>query len=86
LSNSADDVGVSSAAAQVSAHKLANFSIIARMTLPDTPDRRHDLSGRAVAALQRVMIDEGLLHRVQCAVGRRETLDRGDGATLDRRP
>ena len=32
-------------------------------------DRRHDLARRAVAALQGVVVDEGLLHRMQRAVG-----------------
>src|SRR5260370_32965644 len=80
-SNSVCDVGVSRAAAQVSAHELTNLLVIARMTLPNTADRGHDLPGRTVAALKRVMIDEGLLHRVQCAVGRRQPFDRGDGPT-----
>src|SRR5882672_388919 len=83
LSNSVHDVGISGAAAQVSAHEFANLGAIARMPLPNTADRRDDLPGRAVAALKGVMIDESLLHRVQCAVGRREALDGGDGATLD---
>ena len=38
------------------------------MALLHAGDRRHDLSGRAVAALQRVVVDEGLLHRVQDTV------------------
>src|SRR5258707_1195572 len=77
------DVRISRAPAQVSAHEFANLRVIARMPLPNTADRRDNLPGRAVAALKPVMIDEGLLHRMQRAVGRREALDRGDGATLD---
>jgi hypothetical protein len=77
LINCVHDVGVSCAAAQVSAHELANPCVIARMPLQDTADCGHDLSGRIVAALKRVMIDEGLLHRVQCAIGGREAPDRG---------
>ena len=46
-------------------------------------DRRHDLPGRAVAALEGVVRDEGPLHRVQVvAVG--EALDRRDLVTLAR--
>ena len=60
-----------------------------------SPSRRADLPRRAVAALERVMVDERLLQRMQRAVGR-ETLDRGDlraivhdgkrQARIDRRP
>ena len=44
--------------------------LVGRMAFGDAGDRRHDLAGRAVAALERVVIDEGLLHRMQRAVGR----------------
>src|SRR5262249_21964924 len=45
---------------------------------------RHDLAGRAVAALEGVVVDEGLLHRVQRPVGRGESLDGGHGGALRR--
>ena len=34
----------------------------------DTGNRRHDLAGRAVAALQGVVIDECLLHGMQFTI------------------
>src|SRR5690348_12331314 len=46
--------------------------------------RRHDLSGCAIAALERIVVDEGLLHRVQRAVGRGDSFDRRHRMTLDR--
>ena len=42
----------------------------------------HDHAGRAVAALQRVVLVEGLLHRVQRAVVGGEALDGGDLAAV----
>ena len=51
------------------------------MTFVDTADRRHDLPGRAIAALKCIMIDEGLLHRMQfTAIG--ETFDRSHAVAL----
>ena len=48
--------------------------------------RRHDLSRRAVAALEAVVIDECLLHRMErvpgCAGARGEPLDRRDRLAL----
>ncbi len=46
-------------------------------------DRRHDLPGRAVAALEGVVIDEGLLHRMQLAVAAGEAFDGGDLPAFD---
>ena len=46
-------------------------------------DRRHDLSRGAVAALERIVIDEGLLHRVEVPVNRRQALDGRDVATFE---
>src|SRR5262245_48701920 len=46
------------------------------MTLMHARDGRQDLTGRAVAALERIVVDESLLHRVQCAVGLGQALDR----------
>src|SRR5262249_38507198 len=45
-------------------------------TLRDQPCRRANLPRRAVAALERIMVDERLLQRMQRALGR-ETLNRG---------
>jgi hypothetical protein len=38
----------------------------------------HDLSWRATAALERVVIDERLLHGMQCRTRRAQTFDRSD--------
>ena len=47
------------------------------VALLDTADARHDLPGRAVAALERVFVDERLLQRMKPAVAL-EPLDGGD--------
>ena len=52
------------------------------MPLRYAGDRRHDLARRAVAALEAVMIDKGLLHRVQLVAGTCEAFDCGDLAIL----
>ena len=72
-----DNVGIGGAAAEISAHVLADVGVAVGMAFVDAGDRRHDLPGRAVAALEGVVIDEGLLHRMQLAV-LRETFDRRD--------
>ena len=51
------------------------------MTLLDTSHRRHDLAGRAVTALERILVDESLLHRVQF-VTLRKSLDGNDPLPL----
>ena len=85
---------VAGAAADVALELLANgllFELVAEAV--DHVDRRHDHAGRAEAALQAVILAEGLLHRMQLlAVG--EALDgehvgavrlhRQHGAGLDR--
>ena len=77
-----DDVGIGAAAADVAAHQLADLVGGLRLAFGDQPGRRADLSRRAVAALERVMVDERLLQRMQRAV-RRQAFDRGDlGAVL----
>ena len=72
-----DDVGVGAAAADVAAHELADFVRGLCLALGDQPDRRADLPRRAIAALERVMVDERLLQRMQRAVVR-QAFDRGD--------
>src|SRR3954466_16387624 len=77
LADGGANVGVGGAAADVAAHELADVLVGAGVALLDQLDRRHDLPGGAVAALERVVLDERPLHRVQLvAVG--EPLDRGD--------
>ena len=63
-----DDVRIGGAAAEIAAHVFADVVVAAGVALVDAGDRRHDLAGRAVAALEGVLVDEGLLHRMQLAV------------------
>ena len=63
-----DDVGIGAAAADVAAHQLADFVGGLGLAFGDQARRRADLPGRAVAALEGVVIDEGLLQRMQRAV------------------
>src|SRR5207237_523798 len=72
-----DDSRVRAAAADVSAHALPHIVIVGPARLAEQRDGRHDLSGRAVAALQAVVIDEGLLHRME-SIGVGEAFDRRD--------
>src|SRR5258708_40063245 len=69
-----DNADVSAAATKIAAHIFADLVRRAGMALMDAGHRRHDLTGRAIAALQRVVVDEGLLHRVRRAVRGREPL------------
>src|SRR5438270_7557828 len=82
LKDGGNDVGVGGTAAEIAAHIFADLGFRAGMTLIDAGNRRHDLAGRAVAALEAVMIDEGLLHGMQAAGGRSDAFDRGDLASL----
>ena len=69
---------IGAAAAEISAHALANaLRIVAGLTLLDQTDRAHDLAGRAKPALQAVMGDKGLLHRMKPAA-LRHAFDRQD--------
>jgi len=61
----ADDPGVGAAAAQISAHALADILVIRSARFAQERDRGHQLTGGAVAALKRIVFDEGLLHRMQ---------------------
>src|SRR5437870_4039285 len=88
-----DDVLVAGAAAEIALERAANLLLARRRVLVQQAHRREHHPGRAVAALQRVLLVERLLHRVELAV-RGETLDRRDlravrldsehGARLDR--
>src|SRR5262249_19056467 len=77
LLHGSDDVGISGATAYVAAHIFADVLVAAGMALLHASNGRHDLPGRAIAALEGVVVDEGLLHRMQAVIPR-ETLDRGD--------
>ena len=93
-----DDAVIGAAAAEIAAHPLAQFVVterdrlrleirsdVARHALAKFgrhADRRADLTGRAIAALEPVMFDEGLLQGMERA-GRAEALDRRDLAAFD---
>src|SRR5207248_3003630 len=67
------------------AHVFADVGVVAGMVFVDAGDRRHDLARRAVAALEGIMLDKGLLHRVKVAVVIGEPFDRGYRAILHAR-
>src|SRR5690348_2115312 len=77
-----DDVGIGRATAEIAAHVFAHLRLVLGMALVHAGDGRHDLPGRAVAALERVVVDEGLLHRVQRRAGRAQPFDRRHVAAL----
>src|ERR1700758_3443233 len=59
---------IRAAAAEIAAHALAHaLRIVARLRLLDQTDGAHDLSRRAEPALQAIVSDKGLLHRMQPA-------------------
>jgi hypothetical protein len=66
--NGRDDVRVRAAAAQVSAHLLPYVIVARSARFVEEGCRRHDLSGRAVSALEGIVLDERLLHRMEDAV------------------
>ena len=69
---------IGAAAAEISAHAFAHaLRIVAGLTFLDQTDRAHDLAGRAEPALQAVMGDKGLLHRMK-PVALRHAFDRED--------
>src|SRR3954447_23541651 len=70
------DVRIGGAAADVAAHELGDVLIRRGVALLEQRHRGHDLTGGAIAALERVLFDERALHRVQLAVV---------GKALDRR-
>src|SRR5215510_3884191 len=80
LLHGGDDIRVGGTAAQIAAHVLTDVGIVFRMSFAYAGDRRHDLSWRAVAALECIVVDEGLLHRMRFAGHRGETFDGGDGS------
>ena len=72
-----DDVLVAGAAAEVALERRAGSRSSDGDGVPlQQVDRGHDHPGRAVAALQRVLLVEGALHRVQAAAVARQPLDR----------
>ena len=71
------DVGIRAATADIAAHQLTDFVRRARPAFGDQAGGGTDLAGGAVAALEGVMVDEGLLQRMKRAA-LRQTLDRRD--------
>jgi AraC family transcriptional regulator len=63
------DLWVCRAPAQIAAHPFANCRGVARVPLADTRHGRNDLPRGAIPALERVMLDERCLYRMQVAVG-----------------
>ena len=63
---------------------FADRIVIARVSLLHAADGRHDLARRAIAALEGVVVDEGLLHGMQRSVGARQPFDGGDLMALRR--
>src|SRR5690242_6393947 len=82
LADRSDDVWIGGAAADIAAHIFADRIVVSGMAFANARDRRHDLAGRAVAALEAVMIDEGLLHRVECSIAPGEAFDGRDRPSL----
>ena len=58
---------VGAAAADVG-HRRVDLVVARLRRVPEQRHRRHDLAGLAVAALRRLRVDPGLLHRVQAPV------------------
>ena len=72
------DPGIGAAAAEIAAHAFADaLGIVAGLAFVHQADRAHDLAGRAEAALEAVMGDEGGLHRMQL-VALRQAFDGED--------
>ncbi len=61
-----DDLRIGRTAAQVATHPLADPGLAPDIALLDVGDRRHDRTRRAEAALEAVMVDEGLPHAWRC--------------------
>jgi hypothetical protein len=64
-----NNVRIRGTTAQIPAHVLADLSIVFCVALMHACNRGHYLSWCAVATLESVMVDEGLLHGMQGAVG-----------------
>ena len=59
-----DDARIGATSAEVAAHVFADLISGASMSLMDAGDRGHDLARCAIAALQRIVVEKGLLHPV----------------------
>src|SRR4051794_21726907 len=65
LADGSADVGISGAAAEVAAHPLADLLVAGSVSFFKQSDRGHDLTRRAIAALEGIMGKEGVLHGMQ---------------------
>jgi hypothetical protein len=72
---------VSAATAEIPAHQFADLFGRRLAQFIQQAGSRHELSGSAVSALERVVFDEGLLKLAEPVV-LRETLDRGHGLVI----
>jgi hypothetical protein len=70
LLNSRNNVRVGAAAANVSAHQFANLIGSFRFAFRYQRGGRADLTGCAVAALKRIVVDEGLLELIENSICR----------------
>src|SRR5262249_48455023 len=78
------DVVIAGAAAQIAFELVTDGVIVEVVALAvHHVDRGHDHAGGAIAALQAVVLAEGLLHRMQRAVRVGEPFDRSDGGAFD---
>src|SRR5205085_10940375 len=76
------DAEVRTAPAQVTAHSLVNVGVARVRVVVEKRHGLHDLASLAVATLGHVIVDPGLLDRVQL-VALRQTLDGRDALALD---
>src|SRR5215469_18209609 len=82
--DSLHDIVVAGAAAEIAFELMADGLIVELVALAvHHVDGGHDHARRAIAALQAVMLAEGLLHGMQRSVGRREALDGGNIGAVD---
>src|SRR6266850_3760786 len=68
LADGGDDVGIGPAAAEIAAHELADLFIRTCTSLLQQCDRRHDLTGSAVAALKCIVTNKRRLYRMQLSL------------------
>src|SRR5580693_4978491 len=67
LSNGSNNIAISAAPADISAHQLLDVSIRGTTRLLEQGHCRHDLSGGAVTALVSIMLHKGSLNRMKIA-------------------
>jgi len=65
LPNGGDDIWVRSAPADVAAHIFPDHGVGVSVVFTHTSNGGKNLSWRAIAALEGVILDEGLLHGMQ---------------------